>query len=98
VQLKIYRIVLKIQTPETTAIVFGSNAKAIVAARTVFHLAHRHGDILREGWRNIFDIILPLYRAKLLPPAMVEVEDFVDPTGSISLIREELPMQRYWIY
>nr|CAB3248501.1 golgi-specific brefeldin A-resistance guanine nucleotide exchange factor 1 [Phallusia mammillata] len=82
------------ETPEVTAIIFGSNPKALLSAKTAFHLAHRHGDILREGWRNIFDIILPLYRAKLLPPAMVEVEDFVDPTGSICLIREELPMQR----
>ena len=73
---------------------FGSNAKAQLAARTVFALAHRHGDILREGWRNILDIILPLFRAKLLPTQMVEVEDFVDPTGRISLIREEMPMQR----
>ena len=77
-----------------TAVIFGSDPKAQLAARTVFALAHRHGDILREGWRNIFDIILPLYRAKLLPTQMVEVEDFVDPTGRISLIREELPMQR----
>ena len=83
------------QSPEMTAVVFGSDLKAQLAARTVFALAHRHGDILHEGWRNIFDIILPLYRAKLLPTQMVEVEDFVDPTGRISLIREELPMQRF---
>ncbi|XP_076818522.1 Golgi-specific brefeldin A-resistance guanine nucleotide exchange factor 1-like isoform X2 [Clavelina lepadiformis] len=82
------------EAPEAAAIGFGVNGKAQLAARTAFHLAHRHGDILREGWRNIFDIILPFYRAELLPTAMVEVEDFVDPTGRISLIREKLPMQR----
>nr|XP_039272742.1 Golgi-specific brefeldin A-resistance guanine nucleotide exchange factor 1-like isoform X2 [Styela clava] len=82
------------ETPEIAATVFGSNPKAQLAARTAFKLAHRHGDILREGWKNILDFMLPLFRAKLLPPAMVEVEDFVDPTGRISLIREELPIQR----
>ncbi|XP_078492936.1 Golgi-specific brefeldin A-resistance guanine nucleotide exchange factor 1 [Ciona intestinalis] len=82
------------ETPDVTTIMFGSNPKSQLAARTMFHLTHRHGDILREGWRNILDVILPLYRSKLLPAAMVEVEDFVDPTGRVCLLREELPMQR----
>ncbi|KAK2190131.1 hypothetical protein NP493_86g03025 [Ridgeia piscesae] len=46
---------------------FGNNSKAQLSARTVFGLAHRHGDILRDGWKNILDCILQLYRAKLLP-------------------------------
>ncbi|XP_069466354.1 Golgi-specific brefeldin A-resistance guanine nucleotide exchange factor 1 [Ambystoma mexicanum] len=70
---------------------FGGNPKAQIAAKTVFHLAHRHGDILREGWKNIIDSMLQLFRAALLPKAMVEVEDFVDPNGKISLQREEMP-------
>uniref|UniRef100_H2ZA13 SEC7 domain-containing protein n=1 Tax=Ciona savignyi TaxID=51511 RepID=H2ZA13_CIOSA len=82
------------EAPDMTTVIFGSNPKAQLAARTMFHLTHRHGDILREGWRNILDVILPLYRSKLLPAAMVEVEDFVDPTGRVCLLREELPMQR----
>lgn len=52
---------------------FGSNPKAHIAAKTVFHLAHRHGDILREGWKNIMEAMLQLFRAQLLPKAMVEV-------------------------
>ena len=52
---------------------FGSNNKAQLAARTVFGLAHRHGDILREGWKNIMDCMLQLYRAKLLPKGLIEV-------------------------
>ena len=60
----------------------------------MFNLAHRHGDILREGWRNVLDCLLQLYSAKLLPKALVEVEDFVDPSGRISLLREEVPAQR----
>nr|XP_023659672.1 Golgi-specific brefeldin A-resistance guanine nucleotide exchange factor 1 isoform X2 [Paramormyrops kingsleyae] len=74
--------------------VFGSNPKAQVAARTVFSLAHRHGDILREGWKNIMDSMLQLFRAELLPKALVEVEDFVEPSGKISLQREETPSNR----
>lgn len=65
--------------------------KAQVAAKTVFSLAHRHGDILAEGWKNLLDCMLQLFRAKLLPSEMVEVMDFVDPSGRISLIREEMP-------
>lgn len=61
------------QAVENLPTVFGSNPKAQIAAKTVFHLAHRHGDILREGWKNIMDSMLQLFRAELLPKAMVEV-------------------------
>ncbi|XP_053306901.1 Golgi-specific brefeldin A-resistance guanine nucleotide exchange factor 1 isoform X2 [Spea bombifrons] len=85
---------LSSEAAENLPTVFGSNPKAQVAAKTVFHLAHRHGDILREGWKNIMDSMLQLFRAELLPKAMVEVEDFVDPNGKISLQREEIPANR----
>ncbi|GFO18536.1 Golgi-specific brefeldin a-resistance guanine nucleotide exchange factor 1 isoform a [Plakobranchus ocellatus] len=78
-----------VESPETLPAMFGSNLKAQLAARTVFGLAHRHGDILREGWKNIMDCMLQLFRAKLLPKSMVEVEDFADATGKISIIRED---------
>ncbi len=61
------------QSPENIPVTFGGNMKAQLAARTVFGLAHRHGDILREGWKNILDCMLLLYRAKLLPKTMIEV-------------------------
>lgn len=61
------------QSPENLPVMFGSNSKAQLAARTVFGLAHRHGDILREGWKNILDCMLQLYRAKLLPKGLIEV-------------------------
>ncbi|XP_075697734.1 Golgi-specific brefeldin A-resistance guanine nucleotide exchange factor 1 isoform X6 [Rhinoderma darwinii] len=85
---------LSSEAVENLPTVFGSNPKAQIAAKTVFHLAHRHGDILREGWKNIMDSMLQLFRAELLPKAMVEVEDFVDPNGKISLQREEIPANR----
>ncbi|KAM4600045.1 Golgi-specific brefeldin A-resistance guanine nucleotide exchange factor 1 isoform 1-T1 [Fundulus diaphanus] len=74
--------------------VFGSNSKAQTAAKTVFDLAHQHGNILREGWKNIMESMLQLFRAQLLPKAMVEMEDFVEPNGKISLLREEMPSNR----
>ncbi|CAH6947095.1 Gbf1 [Phodopus roborovskii] len=85
---------LSSESIENLPTVFGSNPKAHIAAKTVFHLAHRHGDILREGWKNIMEAVLQLFRAQLLPKAMVEVEDFVDPNGKISLQREEMPSNR----
>ncbi|NXI51963.1 GBF1 factor, partial [Chloroceryle aenea] len=85
---------LSSESIENLPTVFGSNPKAHIAAKTVFHLAHRHGDILREGWKNIMEAMLQLFRAELLPKAMVEVEDFVDPNGKIYLQREEAPSSR----
>ncbi|XP_041644664.1 Golgi-specific brefeldin A-resistance guanine nucleotide exchange factor 1 isoform X1 [Cheilinus undulatus] len=85
---------LSSESVENLPTVFGSNNKAQTAAKTVFDLAHRHGNILREGWKNIMDSMLQLFRAELLPKAMVEVEDFVEPSGKISLQREETPSIR----
>ncbi|XP_060728411.1 Golgi-specific brefeldin A-resistance guanine nucleotide exchange factor 1 isoform X1 [Tachysurus vachellii] len=85
---------LNSESVENLPTVFGSNAKAQIAAKTTFNLAHRHGDILREGWKNIMDAMLQLFRAELLPKSMVEVEDFVEPNGKISLQREETPSNR----
>uniref|UniRef100_A0A671MP54 Golgi-specific brefeldin A-resistance guanine nucleotide exchange factor 1 n=1 Tax=Sinocyclocheilus anshuiensis TaxID=1608454 RepID=A0A671MP54_9TELE len=85
---------LSSESVENLPTVFGSNRKAQVAAKTVFSLAHRHGDILREGWKNIMDSMLQLFRAELLPKSLVEVEDFLDPNEKISLQREETPSNR----
>lgn len=49
------------------------NNKAQEACKTVFQLVHDHGDILRDGWKNIFDCIIQLYKAKLLPKVLIEV-------------------------
>ena len=61
------------QSGESLAVSFGRNLKSQQSARTLFALAHRHGDILREGWKNIMDCMLQLFKAKLLPKSMVEV-------------------------
>ncbi|CAM4905012.1 unnamed protein product [Rotaria socialis] len=75
---------------ENLPIQFGLNRKARLAATVVFNIAHVHGDILRDGWKNILECIIHLYKAKLLPSVLVEVEDFLDPTGRITLIKEQV--------
>jgi len=62
-----------LQSVENIPISFGNNAKAQLAARTVFGLAHRHSDILHDGWKNILDCMLQLFRAKLLAEVLVMV-------------------------
>ncbi|KFD71266.1 hypothetical protein M514_04892 [Trichuris suis] len=64
---------------------FATNTKAQMAAKTMFHLVHNHGDILREGWKNIIECLLHCYHAQLLPSVMLQVEDFADPRGFISI-------------
>ena len=59
----------------------GSNPKAKLATRCLFSLAHKHGDILREGWKNVLEILLQLFRCELLPKSLMEGEDYVDAAG-----------------
>lgn len=80
-----------LENPKTLPLSFGSNFKAQLATKAMFRLAHHHGDILREGWKNILDCVLQLYRASLLPKELVEAEDFVHPKGIVSLVREDTP-------
>uniref|UniRef100_A0AAF5PR72 SEC7 domain-containing protein n=1 Tax=Wuchereria bancrofti TaxID=6293 RepID=A0AAF5PR72_WUCBA len=79
------------QSAEQIAIAFGENTKAQMAARAMFQLVHAHGDILREGWKNVLDSILRLFYARLLPTAITEVEDFVDSKGWVSIQRVSPP-------
>ncbi|XP_066139607.1 Golgi-specific brefeldin A-resistance guanine nucleotide exchange factor 1 [Euwallacea fornicatus] len=71
-------------------IIFGSNPKAQLALKTVFSLVHLHGDVVREGWKHVLDLILSLYSNNLLPRGYVEPEDFIDKSGKIVLRYEEI--------
>ncbi|CAF1184629.1 unnamed protein product, partial [Didymodactylos carnosus] len=75
---------------ENLPIQFGLNRKARLAATVVFSIAHVHGDILRDGWKNLLECIIHLYKANLLPSVLVEVEDFLDPSGRTTLIKEQI--------
>jgi golgi-specific brefeldin A-resistance guanine nucleotide exchange factor 1 len=75
------------ESASTVAVNFGQNMKAQLATKTVFSLAHRHGDILRDGWKNIVESIIQLFRAKLLPEDFTQGEDFVK--GLVPLLYDE---------
>ncbi|XP_073812678.1 sec7 domain-containing protein garz [Musca autumnalis] len=75
------------------AVNFGLNPKGQAAMRTVFALVHDYGDCLRDGWRHILDLYLQLFRLKLLPKSLMEVEDFCEPSGKAQLILEK-PSQK----
>lgn len=83
-----------VESADNLTIAFGANRKAQLAAKTLFNLAHRHGDILGEGWKNVLEVILQLYRCKLLPKSLIEAEDFLEQSGKILLMREESPSQK----
>ena len=51
----------------------GTSSKVRMCLYTMFSLAHQHGDILREGWKNILDCLVTLFKAKLLPDELVQV-------------------------
>ncbi len=69
---------------------FGANVKALMATKAVFSVAHKHGDILHDGWKNILDCLLWLFKCQVLPKALMEAEDYVDPTGRVKMLQEEV--------
>lgn len=73
---------------------FGANVKAQCALKTVFYLAHEYGDNIREGWEHVFDLILTLYSINLLPKSYVEIEDFIEQSGKITLTYENVQLQK----
>lgn len=76
--------------PEQVVLHLGGSVKSQLAARTLFKITHLHGDALRASWKNIIDCLQSLYEARLLPKNLTEAEDFIDPSGKISLLREPL--------
>ncbi|XP_019547969.3 Golgi-specific brefeldin A-resistance guanine nucleotide exchange factor 1 isoform X2 [Aedes albopictus] len=78
----------------TANVMFGQNAKAQLAMKTVFALIHDHGDCMREGWKHIVDVVLQLFRLKLLPKGLMEAEDFCDPSGKVTLMREQYQLPK----
>ncbi|XP_041788554.1 Golgi-specific brefeldin A-resistance guanine nucleotide exchange factor 1 [Anopheles merus] len=78
----------------TASVMFGQNVKAQLAMRTVFGLIHEHGDCMREGWRHTMDVLLQLFKLKLLPKALMEAEDFCETSGKVTLLREPNPLPK----
>ncbi|XP_035897623.1 Golgi-specific brefeldin A-resistance guanine nucleotide exchange factor 1 [Anopheles stephensi] len=76
------------------SVMFGQNVKAQLAMRTVFGLIHEHGDCMREGWRHTTDVLLQLFKLKLLPKSLMEAEDFCEASGKVTLLREPNPLPK----
>ena len=47
--------------PHLFASAFGSNTKAMLATRMIFSLIHKHGDFLRDGWKNVTDCLVQVW-------------------------------------
>jgi len=82
------------ETPENFKIIYGANNKALLATRALFSLTHKYGDILREGWKNLIECLLQLFKCQLLPKTMMEAEDYIETGGRVDLFREELPREK----
>lgn len=78
----------------STSVQFGLNVKAQLAMKGIFAMVHKHGDCLRcDGWKNVIEVILQLFKLKLLPKSLMEVEDFCELSGKVTLILEK-PLQK----
>lgn len=84
----------------TSSVQFGMNVKAQLAMKNVFAIVHKHGDCLRcDGWKNIIEVILQLFKLKLLPKSLMEVEDFCEPNGKVMLVLEKpVPKQEIGLF
>eukprot|EP00048_Salpingoeca_helianthica_P023468 m.24517 g.24517 ORF g.24517 m.24517 type:complete len:1480 (+) comp8714_c0_seq1:128-4567(+) len=71
---------------DAIAVPFGRSSSARAAATTMFDLARRHGDYLREGWKNILQSMLHMYNARLLPASLVTAEDVLAADGVVTLL------------
>ncbi|XP_025992136.2 Golgi-specific brefeldin A-resistance guanine nucleotide exchange factor 1 [Solenopsis invicta] len=76
---------------EQVVLHLGGSPKNQMAAHTLFKITRSHGDALRTSWKNIIDCLQSLYEARLLPKDLTEAEDFINPSGKISLFREPTP-------
>ncbi|XP_043279451.1 Golgi-specific brefeldin A-resistance guanine nucleotide exchange factor 1 [Venturia canescens] len=74
--------------PEQIVLHLGGSGRCQLAARTLFKITHLYGNGLRSSWKNIIDSLQTLHKARLLPKAMTEGEDFLETGGRVSLIRE----------
>ncbi|KAL0821482.1 hypothetical protein ABMA28_004950 [Loxostege sticticalis] len=69
-------------------VTLGQSSKAQLALRRACAVAARHADCVRDAWKYLLDIVTTLFIGRLLPKSLVEVEDYLAPNGTVSLIRE----------
>lgn len=57
----------------SVAVTLATDSRARLSLEVLLSLSRQHGSLLREGWKNLLDCLLSLFRARLLPEQMVEV-------------------------
>lgn len=77
------------------SVAFGEDMKARMAAVTVFSIANKFGDTLREGWCNILDCVLRLHKLGMLPAKLAEDgENGEAGGGSRAVVRRTEPRRQ----
>ncbi|GBP56447.1 Golgi-specific brefeldin A-resistance guanine nucleotide exchange factor 1 [Eumeta japonica] len=72
----------------TIGVTLGQSTKAQLALRRTCAVVARHADAVRDAWRHVLEIVRTLYIGRLLPKSLVEAEDYLSTTGTVSLIRD----------
>jgi golgi-specific brefeldin A-resistance guanine nucleotide exchange factor 1 len=72
----------------STSVMFAQSTKAQLAMKCVFGLLHENGDCMRESWKHTLDVIIQLFKMRLLPKVLMEAEDFCEVNGKVTLIRQ----------
>ncbi|XP_045523665.1 Golgi-specific brefeldin A-resistance guanine nucleotide exchange factor 1 isoform X1 [Pieris brassicae] len=66
----------------------GQSSKAQMALRRACAVWAQHAECVRTSWRHLLEITNTLYIGRLLPKCLVEAEDYLSSTGTVSLVRE----------
>jgi hypothetical protein len=79
------------------AVFQGSGKKILRIVQSVFGVAHTHLPMLTTAWKELLRCILQLNTGnlKLLPQALIELDDFVDASGkplrsTVALLQQDL--------
>jgi brefeldin A-resistance guanine nucleotide exchange factor 1 len=69
---------------------FSADKKAHIATVSLFTLARKHGDLLREGWKNILVCLIRLHSLDVLP-TLTEIEDIFHVKPSKIRVQQRIP-------
>lgn len=71
---------------------FAQNQRSQFATQTLFEIINLYGYGIREGWKYIIDILVRLFKLKLLPDSFVVIDDFCEPNSKFSLLKDNSSM------
>ncbi len=94
ISLSKFSTLMSVTDVEYFKVQFGANNKALLVTRALFSLSHKYGDIIREGWKHITECLLTLFKCQLLPQEMMEAEDYIEDSGKVSLVREDMSSEK----